>query len=548
MPNRLSKSKLLAFRQCERRLWLELHRPGLRRDDDASLAAFSSGHQVGDLARSLYDPGGHGVLLDPQAEGIDAALARSRTLLAGAQPIFEAGFDAAGALAFADILLPLDPEARRWRMVEVKSSTSVKDYHREDAAIQAFVARAAGVPLERIALARIDSSWVYPGGGDYRGLLVEEDLTEAAFARGPEVADWVARAHAVAAQPEEPGIRPGAHCHSPHACGFAEHCAGAAPAAAYPVQWLPRIASRALKQHIADGAADMRDVPDELLNDKQLRVKTHTLSDTVYFDAERAAADLAPHALPAWFIDFETIAYAVPVWAGTRPFQMIPFQFSVHRLDESGALEHSEFLDLSGADPSPGFAEDLLGACAGQGPVFVYNAGFETARIAELAARFPDLAPALLAINARVVDLLPVARERYYHPGQQGSWSIKQVLPAVAPDLRYDQLDGVQDGGAAMHAFLEAIAPGTDPARRSQLERQLLDYCRLDTLAMVRLWQFFSGRRQADEADELGQRILQNEELVQRILASANEMSEPMTGEECIAWLDRVKAGTAPPG
>lgn len=498
MPKRLSKSKLLAFRQCERRLWLELHRPELRQDDGASLAAFAAGHQVGDLARSLYDPERRGVLLDPESDGIDAALARTQALLASAQPVFEAGFDAGGALAFADILLPLDPEARRWRMVEVKSSTSVKDYQREDAAIQAFVARAAGVPLERIALARIDSSWVYPGRGDYRGLLVEEDLSADAFARNDEVADWVARAHAVAAQAGEPAIGPGAHCDSPYACGFAGHCGGDGPQARYPVQWLPRIASRALKQHIADGAADMREVPDALLNDKQLRVKTHTLSNAVYFDAAGAAADLAPHRLPACFIDFETIAFAVPIWAGTRPFQMIPFQFSVHRLDANGALEHSAFLDLSGADPSRGFAEALLAACGATGPVFVYNAGFETARIAELAARFPDLGPALLAINARVVDLLPIARERYYHPSQQGSWSIKQVLPAVAPDLRYDQLDGVRDGGAAMQAFLEAIAPDADPARKRQVERQLLDYCRLDTLAMVRLWAFFAGRQEAD--------------------------------------------------
>jgi len=495
MPIRLSKSKLLAFRQCERRLWLELHRPQLRQDDGASQAAFAVGHQVGDLARRLYDPGGQGVLLDPQTEGFDAALARSRELLGTAQPVFEAGFAAAGALAFADILLPVDAEARCWRMVEVKSSTSVKDYHREDAAIQAYVARAAGVQLEGIALARIDSRWTYPGKGDYRGLLVEEDLSAEAFARGAEVASWIARAQAVADQEDEPAIQPGEHCDSPYACGFAAHCGGGAPAAEFPVHWLPRIASRALKERIADGAADMRELPDELLNDKQRRVKSHTLSGEVYFDAAGAAADLAPHPLPACFIDFETISFAVPIWQGTRPFQMIPFQFSVHRLDDAGGLEHRAFLDLSGDDPSRGFAEALLGACAGAGPVFVYNAGFETARIAELAARFADLAPGLLALNARVVDLLPVARERYYHPGQQGSWSIKQVLPAVAPDLRYDQLDGVQDGGAAMHAFMEAIGPATEVARRQEIEAQLLAYCHLDTLAMVRLWEVFSGRR-----------------------------------------------------
>jgi hypothetical protein len=136
MPIRLSKSRLLAFRQCERRLWLELHHPELRQDDDASVAAFAVGHQVGDLARSLYDPDRTGVLLDPQTEGFDVALARTRTLLATAQPVFEAGFAAAGALAFADILLPVDRAGqRRWRMVEVKSSTSVKDYYHDDAAI-----------------------------------------------------------------------------------------------------------------------------------------------------------------------------------------------------------------------------------------------------------------------------------------------------------------------------------------------------------------------------------------------------------------------------
>lgn len=493
MP-RLSKSKLLAFRQCERRLWLELHRPGLRQDDDASLAAFSAGHEVGDLARQLYDPDRYGVLLDPMGDGIDATLARSRRLLATAQPVFEAGFEAGGAMAFADILLPVDPEARAWRMVEVKSATSVKDYHREDAAIQAFVARAAGVALDRIALARIDSTWVYPGNGQYRGLLVEEDLSAEAFGRDGEVASWIARARQVAAQEDEPEVRPGGHCDSPHACGFKVHCGAAIPAPEYPVSWLPRIASRALKQCIGEGAADMRDVPDALLNEIQLRVKRHTLSGASYFDAAGAAADLAPYPPPACFVDFETIAFAVPIWAGTRPFQMIPFQFSVHRLDAAGKLEHRDFLDLSGGDPSRPFAETLVEACHGPGPVFVYNAGFETARIAELAARFADLAPALLAINERVVDLLPVARKRYYHPEQQGSWSIKRVLPAIAPELRYDALDGVQDGGAAMHAFVEAIAPDTGPGRKRQIDRQLRDYCHLDTLAMLRLWKVFSGK------------------------------------------------------
>ena len=136
----------------------------------------------------------------------------------------------------------------------------------------------------------------------------------------------------------------------------------------------------------------------------------------------------------------------------------------------------------------------MTAACGELGPVYVYNAGFEMARMRELAIRHPRFSAALLAINARVVDLLPIARERYYHPSQQGSWSIKKVLPALVPELRYDALDGVQDGGMAMEAFLEAIHPDTHAERKNQIEQQLLAYCKLDTYAMVRLWQVFAGR------------------------------------------------------
>lgn len=151
----LSKSKLLAFRQCPKRLWLEMHQPALRQDSGTTQASFAAGHQVGDIARQIYDPQRRGQLIDPQAEGFDAAFARTRSLLQTAQPIFEAGFRAEGALAFADVLLPVGKS--KWRMVEVKSSTSVKDYHRDDAAVQSFLARASGVALQSIALAHIDN-------------------------------------------------------------------------------------------------------------------------------------------------------------------------------------------------------------------------------------------------------------------------------------------------------------------------------------------------------------------------------------------------------
>lgn len=490
-----SKSKLMALRQCPKRLWLEIHRPDLREDSAATEAGFRVGYQVGEVAQRIYDPQGCGVVIDAQTEGFNRAFARSAELLNGKHPIFEAGFSAGGALAFADVMLPQKTRGKpSWRMVEIKSSTSVKDYHGDDVAVQAFVARSAGVPLASIALAHIDSSWVYPGSEDYRGLLKENDLTEETFARTDEVQGWIAQAQEIAAGPAEPDVGTGDHCSSPFDCGFYDYCSRNDPKPEYPVHWLPRFSSAKKNELAVQGVDDLRNVPDGWLNDIQQRVKEHTLANTVYFDASGAAADLAPYGHPAYFLDFESIQFAVPIWKGTRPYQQICFQFSLHLLDTSGHLDQMAFLDLSGEDPSASFAHALISACGKTGPIFVYNAAFEKTRISELAEHFPELAESLLAVNERVVDLLPIARARYYHPSQQGSWSIKKVLPAVVPELRYDDLEGVQDGGMAMDAFLEAIHPATDAARKAQIERQLLAYCKLDTYAMVRLWQVFAGR------------------------------------------------------
>lgn len=490
-----SKSKLIAYRQCPKRLWLEIHRNELRADSGSAQARIEVGYTVGDIAQRLYDPDGKGIELNAQRDGYGETFSRSMELLQGRRPLFEAGFSSGGAYAFADVMLPVGKGGQKgWRMVEVKSSSSVKDYHRDDAAIQSFAARGAGVPLVGLALAHIDTSWTYPGHGDFQGLLVEEDLTAEAASRDDDVRQWVAGALKVVAKRKEPEVPMGRQCSDPFECEFAAYCESLAPQAEYPVQWLPNAAGKALKSLVDAGVADMRDVPDDLLNERQLRVKRHTLSGQRYFDSHGAKAALAAHKLPAWFLDFETIQFAVPIWKGTRPYQQIPFQFSVHRLSRTAKLEHDGFLDLSGDDPSKAFAEHLIAACGERGPIFVYNAGFESARIRELAERFARLKRQLLAIVERIVDLLPVARDCFYDPCQQGSWSIKQVLPAIAPDLRYDELDGVQDGGMAMDAYLEAIQAGTDLARKKQIEDQLVKYCELDTYAMVQIWRFLMSK------------------------------------------------------
>ena len=485
----LSKSKILAFRQCPRRVWLEVHRPELKADSAATEAIYTAGNRVGELARALYDANGDGTLIDRDMLGFPGVFDATAEALQRRRPVFEAAFTTGDALSLADVLLPVGK--RDWRMVEVKSTTSVKDVHVEDAAVQAHIASRAGIRLARMSLAHIDRSWVYPGGGDYAGLLVEADLTAETRPLAREVQGWIDEAQRVVSGREAPRVRTGPQCSSPYDCGFHAHCESLEPVVETPIQWLPHLRAQ---PWIDRGVRDMRDLPEAPLSEVQRRVRACTLDDMVYFDRDAAAADLAAHPLPGYFLDFETIQFAVPIWAGTRPYQQIPFQYSVHRLGRRGKLEHAAFLDLSGNDPSRAFAKQLIRDCGSAGPVFVYNAAFEKSRLVELAQRYADLARGLNAIRDRVVDLLPIARERFYHPRQKGSWSIKAVLPVIAPDLSYADLDGVHDGGEAQEKFLLAIDPQTEARQRDTIREQLLAYCRLDTYAMVRLWQVFAGR------------------------------------------------------
>ena len=492
----LSKSKIMAFLQCPRRLWLEVHHPELRDDYPHTLTAFDTGHSVGELARRIYDPKQTATLIDPIEHGFTTAFEKTKALVKSGKPVFEAAFSANGALALADVLLPMKRRGKRkWKMIEVKSSVHVKDYHLDDVAIQAYIARKSGLDLVQVSLAHIDNSWVYPGNEDYRGLLTESDLTEQAFAREKEVSRWIKSARKTAAQKREPGVRTGVHCDSPYSCGFYGHCSENEPCAERPVTWLPHVRSRALRSFIEDNdIIDLSDVPDELLNAKQLLVKKCSISGRRRFNRKQARESLAVYGLPAYFLDFETVHFAIPRWKGTRPCQKVPFQFSLHKLGRNGKLTHTQFLDLSGKDPSRHIARKLIDKCGKMGPVYVYNASFEAGCIRELAARYRNLEQPLLSIQERLVDLLPIARECYYHPDQCGSWSIKSILPTIAPELCYDELDGVQDGGMAMDAYVEATAENTARKRKAEIADQLSRYCEMDTLALVRLWEFFLGK------------------------------------------------------
>lgn len=493
-PGTLSKSKLLAFLQCRKRLWLEVHRPELR-DDSGAQARFQTGHTVGDLARRLFDPEGRGLFISIEEMGWEEAFRQTREWIKkGNAPIFEGVFAADGGLALADIMLPAhETDGLVWDLIEVKSSTQVKDYHLNDAAIQAALIRQEGWPMRRVLVAVLDRDFIYPGEEQYEGIFRLEDVTDEVTALEAEVWEWISNAQSTAGEPSIPPISMGGHCSDPFECPFMGFCSSEEELPENPLSILPRFSIQRRESLEGDGIKELEQVPDELLNELQKRVKEATLQNQTYWDREAAREALLPTDPETRFLDFETINFAVPIWAGTRPYQQIPFQFSLHTKLSDGVLGHRDFLDLSGNDPRPGLIEALIAACSESGRIYAYHVPFERRILQELASAFPEKGDALLAIADRLEDLLPVARAFYYHPSQQGSWSLKAVLPALCPELSYDQLEGVHHGGEAMEVFAKAIAPETSSEEREKMDQQLREYCALDTLATVRIWERFAS-------------------------------------------------------
>jgi len=475
--------------QCLKRVHLEINRKDLVHFSSTTEAAFALGHEVGDLAVRLYG-GDNGAFIEYNGGSFSRALAQTRQLMTSMfrAPIFEATLRHEGVLVREDVLLPVDDNGEdSWRMVEVKASTRIKPEHIHDCAVQAWVHLGAGYSLSRIGLAHVNNQFLYPGDGNYQGLFSEHDLTGQVFELLPSVPIWVEQAREAVAGPM-PDVAVGQHCTKPYDCPFIDYCWPGD--SRYPIAGLGG-GKKKLGVWVMDGYRDIRDVPSsEISSETQLRIHRVTLEgEPELLSGARAFVEAL--AYPRFYLDFETIAPAIPVWTGTRPYQVLPFQWSCHIERAPGVMEHVEFLDLSGEPPMRALAEQMITDLEAQGPVLMYTS-YERGVIQGLAAMFPDLAGALQAIDDRLVDLHPVTRNNFYHPDMLGSWSIKAVLPAIAPDMDYARLEGIQEGMGASLAYLEAIDPATGAGRKKEIRKDLLKYCKHDTQAMVRLVEFFA--------------------------------------------------------
>ncbi len=481
----LSKSRITSFEQCPKKLWLSVHKRELAETQAGSELRFAGGHEVGAIACELV-PGG--VMIEAQPD-LQAALKQTSELLAAGHraPIYEATFSHDGVLIQADVLEAAGEN--RWHMAEVKSSTGVKDYHRGDLATQVWVLEQCGIELEAAAIRYIDNSFVLSKTNDYRGLLKDAPMLEEVRPIAARRGEVVASARETLAG-SEPDLSMGPHCLKPFSCEFQSYCSkNMTPPPEWPVDILPRVSRSFVEEMAGQGIYDLRDVPIDALKKGQHKiVHQATVSGLPYHDPAGVAHETKEWDFPRHYLDFETIALPVPAWIGARPYQQVPFQFSCHTELADGTIIHRSFLSVDGSDPRRQCAEALIDCVGETGVIIAYNANFERSCVKGLANAISGFSLKLTAIADRFVDLLPIAQAHYYHRDQRGSWSIKKVLPTIAPDLDYSDLE-VGDGAAAQLAWLEAASAQCTPERRAQIAASLEAYCERDTWAMVVLLQ-----------------------------------------------------------
>lgn len=471
---RLSTSSIVAFEQCAKRAWLKTHRSEVAGIDTDAGPRLAASQAVRELA---YSQCVSAVRIQP--DPITTPLAVTHALLARGHdgPVIGAQFEHRGVRVRIDLL---EPHEAGWQIVEVKSSTKAKPEHEAVLATKLWVARGAGVAITGVTIRHIDREFVLDQPLGHVGLFADVDLTSRLF-EAVASRETIAAAALEAMAGPEPDVPMGDQCTKPFPCAFAAYCEKDHPTGPkWPVTLLPRGAG---KRFLAEGIEDLTLIdPAALSSDMHRRIHGATVTGVTDHDPMGAAAAMAPWTYPRIWLDFETVSDAIPIWRGCAPYDQVPFQFVADVETANGVVERRDFLALDGADPRRSCAE-ALAALPDKGAVIAWNASFERGVIQRLAASFPDLAPTLQNLADRVVDLLPVTRDHWYHRDQRGSWSIKAVLPTIAPHLDYGALD-VKDGGNAVEAYRAAVADDCTTARRAALASALRIYCGRDVEAM----------------------------------------------------------------
>ena len=481
---RISKSQYLKGLQCPKALWFYRHRRDLYPEiPEAKQRLFDSGHEVGQLAQTYFK---NGIEITEKYYQIDKAIASTmRAVNHGYEAIYEAtACSSDGSYSRIDILNKVKG-AEAWDLVEVKQSTGVKDYHLNDMALQRHAFNGAGYQIRSSILMHVNNRYVRRGELNPKGLFALQDCTELVENRLPTIPGHVADLLEILNSGMEPQIEIGEHCKKPFECDYVHHCWKHVPA--YSVYDVFKGAQ--LQAMLEKGILDAAHIPDstDIPGVKSIDVDTYR-RQAVHADKRNINSFLDSLTYPIYYLDYETIFPAIPLYDNSSPYQQIPFQFSLHIQKKKGAgLNHIEFLHAEAGDPRPEFITNLIEACGRRGTILVYNMGFESRINRELGQTFPRYQLELENINTRMADLLVPFRSRHlYHPEMIGSASLKSVLPAFVPDLSYEKL-AITDGDTASAMYLNCATGPISDAEKETIYKNLKEYCALDTLAEVRL-------------------------------------------------------------
>ena len=479
----LSKPRYLSGDQCYLRLWYDSHERDLAPPPDSSLqAVLDTEHEVGRLARKRH-PGGHYIGRDDRP--VRDTLEETRKVIeAGKAPaLFEAAFRHEDVLVSVDILERLSQGG--WRLCEVKSTADIHAIHVPDVAIQLWVLRGAGLDVREVEVITLNRDYVHDGIAlDPHSLFRSHPVTDEAEALQEIVSTRVTEMLAMLGRSSAPDIAPGAHCFMPRKCPYYAHCTRDVVQPDHAIGELPFLHACRRAQLEEASIKEIRDIPDEFpLTSLQATVRQAVQQQRaiVHGGVSPALAELTP---PVHYLNLETFKPAIPRYAGTRPFEAIPFQFSVHTVRGDVSLGNTHYLHEQDDDPRTHVADRLIEAVGTNGSICTYSHS-ERTTLNALAAALPERAKALTAITERLFDLRTVVRDSYYHPEFRGSFSLNSVLPVLVPGMGYGDLE-IRDSMTATAQYTHALRSGSRD-ERPQNFKSLRAYCHRNTLAMVRL-------------------------------------------------------------
>lgn len=486
----LSKSSYCNGVQCEKILWLNKYKPEFSAAE-INESILENGKKVGELAKRLFGDY-EDVPFDKNRfvmkEKTDKLLQEKPNIITEASFIYDNNF------CSVDIL---KNDLDGVEIYEVKSSTKIKDIYIEDISFQYFILSNLGFNVKKAAIVYINNEYIRGEELEINLLFKIEDVTNIVQEKQAEISnniDFINSFMESHGEDSEPDKELGNYCFNPYSCAFWQYCTRNLPKPnVFDVSGM--FTSKKFEKYY-EGKISFEDLENEDINKKFLEQIDFELNNREAKIEKNAIKDLLDSLkYPLYFIDYETCQYAIPEYEGTKAYQQIPFQYSLHIIKEECApLEHKEFLaEADDENIIRNFAESMIKDMPEDGSVIVYNKGFESGRNRDIGKMYPDLKEEMERINGNMVDFMVPFRNRdYYTKEMKGSYSIKYVLPALYPDepeLDYINLELVHNGGEASNAFLNL--KGKKPEEQKRIREALLEYCKLDTYAMVKIWEKF---------------------------------------------------------